>query len=87
MSRLSSPYRRVLGTISSLRRFCLYLSSAKVLSSDAALLKIMSFADSAEWSGGSSWMNKSSAKPLHDPFTFDPLSAVKGADNVMDGGV
>ena len=44
----------------------------------------MSLADSAVWSGSSSLMNRSSAKPLHDPSTFDPLSAVKGAHNIMD---
>ena len=87
VSRLCSPYRRILGTISSLRRIRLYLSSADVSSNDAALLKMMSLADSAVWSGSSSLMNRSSAKPLHDPSTFDPLSAVKGADNIMDGGV
>ena len=47
----------------------------------------MSLADSAVWSGSSSMMNRSSAKPLHDPPTFDPLTAVEGADNIMDGGV
>ena len=48
---------------------------------------MMSLADSAVWSGSSSLMNRSSEKPLHDRSTFEFLSAVKGADNIMDGGV
>ena len=63
--RMLCPWREP--PASSLRRFCLYLSSANVSSSDAALLKMMSLADSAVWSASSSLMNKSSAKPLHDP--------------------
>ena len=40
VSRLCSPCRRMPGTISNLRRFCLYRSSARVVSSDAALFKM-----------------------------------------------
>ena len=51
VSRHCSPYRRILGTIFSFRRFCLYLSSASVSSSDDALFMMMALADSAMWSG------------------------------------
>ena len=85
--RLCSPCLRILGMMPNFRRFCLYQSSASVSSNDDALFKMMSFAVSAVWSGISYLMNESSAKPLHDPSTFEPSIPAKGADSIMDGGV
>ena len=31
-------------------------------------------------------MNRSSAKPLHEPSTFEPSIPAKGADSIMDCG-
>ena len=80
VSRLCSPYRRMLGT----RRFCLNRSYANVLWSDAALFRMTSLAESAVWSGSTSLMKRSSAKPLHEPSTFIPHM---GAASIMSGGV